>query len=258
MMDKNEIFTKISAIVKEIHDQHSYLSSHPEKLNELELELFLANSKFLTGHIEIFQKINNASSPEHRVHTPSQVLPDPTIREEPKPTYLPNESEKAESEKITTFYLDAEPIEDIETEETYHDLSGIYPDKNTEEGLVGASEEEEANIQQLDAPEEHIPTVNELISSQLNHTTTLAGQFNSQPVKDLKSLINLNDKLLFIKDLFNGYSLAYSEAIELVNRFSNFEAADKFLKSNYAAKNNWDDKQNTVSKLYELLKRRYT
>ncbi|HEX8376485.1 MAG TPA: hypothetical protein VF602_01620 [Pedobacter sp.] len=100
------------------------------------------------------------------------------------------------------------------------------------------------------------PTLNEIISAQRAPIPTT--QFNRQPVTDLKSIINLNDKLLFIKDLFNGYSLAYSEAIEIINRFDSFDAADNFLKTNYSAKNNWAAKQATAEKFYELLNRRFS
>lgn len=74
---------------------------------------------------------------------------------------------------------------------------------------------------------------------------------------DLKTAINLNDKLLFIKDLFNGYSLAYSEAIELLNRYRSFAEADAFLQTNYALKNNWADKPQTVEKLYAVLRKKF-
>jgi hypothetical protein len=76
-------------------------------------------------------------------------------------------------------------------------------------------------------------------------------------VLDIKTAINLNDKLLFIKDLFNGYSLAYSEAVELLNRFDNFAEADAFLQSNYALKNGWSEKPQTVEKLYAILRKRF-
>jgi len=76
-------------------------------------------------------------------------------------------------------------------------------------------------------------------------------------VTDLKSAISLNDKLLFIKDLFNGYSLAYSEAIELLNRYEDFASADAFLQENYAQKNNWAEKQDTVEKFYTILRKRF-
>lgn len=78
-----------------------------------------------------------------------------------------------------------------------------------------------------------------------------------QRIGDIKSIINLNDKLLFIKDLFNGYSLAYTEAIELLNRYESFTDADQFLQNNYAEKNNWASKKDTVDKLYAILRKRY-
>ncbi|MGZ3756827.1 MAG: hypothetical protein ACXVAY_11495 [Mucilaginibacter sp.] len=96
-------------------------------------------------------------------------------------------------------------------------------------------------------------TVNQKISAQLSNKTEAA----VVPITDLKSAITLNDKLLFIKDLFNGYSLSYSEAIEILNRFNSFEEADHYLKANYAAKNNWESKPATAEKFYALLKRRY-
>lgn len=79
-----------------------------------------------------------------------------------------------------------------------------------------------------------------------------------QQIKDIKSIINLNDKLMFIKDLFNGYSLAYSEAIELLNRYETFDQADAFLQNNYSEKNSWSSKKETVDKLYVILRKRYS
>ena len=107
-------------------------------------------------------------------------------------------------------------------------------------------------------------TLNELIQQQKKAGLTNVNQFNtnsskptSDQVVDLKSAVSLNDKLLFIKDLFNGYSLAYSEAIELLNRFDNFSEADAFLQTNYSLKNNWASKPQTVDKLYEVLRKKY-
>lgn len=113
----------------------------------------------------------------------------------------------------------------------------------------------------VSAPEPYqqprVQSLNDMISSQKAQQGT-ASQYKQPAITDLKSGINLNDKLLFIKELFNGYSLAYSEAMEILNRFETFESADSFLKSNYAAKNNWAAKQTTVDKFYEILRRRFT
>ena len=105
---------------------------------------------------------------------------------------------------------------------------------------------------------EDIPaqTVNDMLSKSIPQQT-VGGQFTSLQPKDLKGMISLNDKLLFVRDLFNGYSLAYSEALELINRFDSFEAAENFLKQNYAVKNNWTNKQDVADKFYEILSRRF-
>ena len=99
------------------------------------------------------------------------------------------------------------------------------------------------------------PTLNDILArsakGNINANNTSAG------ITDLKQGINLNDKLLYIKDLFNGYNLAYAEAIDIANKLPNFEAADNFFQKNYAEKNNWPSKQATVDKFYWLLNERF-
>src|SRR5690606_6231494 len=62
-------------------------------------------------------------------------------------------------------------------------------------------------------------TINGRTHQQQRAGNDLTQQFNtsttqSDRVLDIKSAISLNANLLFITDLFSGYSLAYSEAIE--------------------------------------------
>ncbi|PTQ99226.1 hypothetical protein C8P68_10242 [Mucilaginibacter yixingensis] len=103
---------------------------------------------------------------------------------------------------------------------------------------------------------EEVLTFNQRISAQMGTAGRVSDQLHAQSISDLKSAISLNDKLLYVKDLFNGYSLAYSEAIEILNRFKSFEEADSFLKS-YSTKNHWADKPATTEKFYALLHKRY-
>ncbi len=104
--------------------------------------------------------------------------------------------------------------------------------------------------------EDEVLTVNQKMSSQRGEKGR-AEQLSIKPISDIKLAITLNDKLLYVKDLFNGYNLAYSEAIEILNRFNTFEEASRFLKTNYVTKNNWESKPATTEKFYALLKRRY-
>lgn len=105
------------------------------------------------------------------------------------------------------------------------------------------------------AKEERPLTLNEMLSAKLNQGG--GHQRQAKKLDDLKAAISINDKMVFIKELFNGYNLAYSEAIEIVNRFESFDAADNFLQKNYSLKNDWESKQITVARFYEYLHKKF-
>jgi len=302
-MKQQEVFKKIGGIIREINEQYEYLETGGGVLNDLELELLLANSHFLADHIEVLRKLSHQTA-----NTPLPAEQPPVIRQagpqEPEPRYfepeteqpfaapaaeavepattiefelprqqVPTEVEPPEPEQTITepetirHELTMEDIgedwdeEDNEAEETYDGFKSIIADP---EPLVLPQPvaEQEPETKRTIAPEpqitieEEILTLNQKMSAQLA-TSRMSDHLGAQTITDLKSAISLNDKLLYIKELFNGYSLAYSEAIEILNRFKTFEEAEKFLQSSYAVKNNWQDKQDTADKLYTLLKRRY-
>ena len=155
---------------------------------------------------------------------------------------------KQEFEMIIEESVESEPVKEELSETAVHPEFRIIDDSNKEEPVNSTTESE---------VEEQSLTMNEILASQASQST-VSSQFVQRQVKDLKTLINLNDKLLFVRDLFNGYSLAYSEAIEILNRFESFEAADNFLKQNYSSKNNWAEKQNVADKFYEILNNRFS
>ncbi|MBL4676986.1 MAG: hypothetical protein JKY70_12395 [Mucilaginibacter sp.] len=406
-MKQQEVFRKTGAIIKELLDQYEYLQETADDLNDLELELFVANTHFLKDHAEILKKLNLQRSQEQKALPPAaedkQPEPQTTVQAEliaplppqpepvepqepeqeqtswfnlPKPDFLRPQAPKVETPKpeqpapevkapagepkyfepvvqpvkplverapfiapqpIEPEQRQPEPIEEdkpvpsinldagrdadtysFQREETgtiKHDLEINEADTFTEASKdnnqtsvaagakIGLSslfnnnqksdETEQPNVVPSNpepvidntpkvAAEESIPsqepeipvaahetekadepqrplTLNERLRAQREGDSTPipTQQKQEAPIADLKSAISMNDKLLFVKDLFNGYSLAYSEAIEIVNRFSNFEEADRFLKTNYVAKNNWDLKKSTTDKFYALLKRRY-
>ena len=99
------------------------------------------------------------------------------------------------------------------------------------------------------------PTLNELLAN--NMQATEKADHPAAEIKDLKQAISLNDKLVFVKDLFHGYNLAYAEVIDLLNKMPDYKSADTFLQHNYAVKNDWKNKQETVERFYQLLKRRF-
>lgn len=267
-MKQQDVFNKIGGIIKELNDQFKYLEADPGKINELELELFVANTHFLADHAEVLRKLNTQAHPvkteekkeiktDEKYFEPFVQQPEDTQDDQP----VPQIDIASDTPGDDYSYIRQEPEiirHELEIDESWADDE----DEELNEPVESIAAKEPARPKYISTksmvkkPDEDVVTVNQKMSAQLGHKAD--GEPVKQSVIDLKSAITLNDKLLYVKDLFNGYSLAYSEAIEILNRFKTFEEADTYLKSNYAAKNKWEDKQDTSEKFYALLKRRYT
>ena len=322
-MKQLEVFNKIGGIINELNEQYKYLEANPENLNELELELFVANAHFLADHAEVLSKLNKRTKAEQPVEAPKPAAAEkffePVVQQpkretkqepEPEPTPIKTEEpavtidlsnntpkdsysfEREDPEVIrhelivdeADYDEDEEEIADQELQDEEEEEIEEQPEvkKEPEQPVINKIIEPVAPIQEAVAQpkeviapavkeievlkeketaiddKEKVLTINQRISAQLNNTGNAKEQPGAPPIDNLKQAITLNDKLLYIKDLFNGYSLAYSEAIEILNRFNTFEEANRFLTKNYTEKNNWAGKQHTAEKFFELLKRRYS
>jgi hypothetical protein len=278
-MRQQEIFKKIGGIIKELGEQYEYLQADDNNLNDLELELFVANANFLTDHVEILYKLNlqgpqrllesKTDKTDEKFFEPvvQHVTYDITAEEVPEAEAIepePEHHEEPVAEAVVQTEAEApQPVEPTEepapTEHEPVKEEGHTFDWGHENHTEVVAEEKEpehsytptAIPETRHEPENEVVTINDRIAEKIEPV--------AEPrLSDLKQGITLNDKLLFVKDLFNGYNLAYSEAIEILNRYSNFEEASKFLKTNYVTKNNWDGKPATTEKFYALLKRRYS
>lgn len=313
-MKQQEVFKKIGGIIKELSDQFEYLKTIDGPLNELELELFLANSHFLGDHVQILSKLNSQNSEvkkkaqkteaphEQNFFVPLVHTPPPSVKAHDKPFELakddlptPRIDLEASGEDSYSFMHEDEPEiirhELILDEADWVDEDEPYEPNTVHDALKRENDEDPALVETNPAiqpvPEEAAPIVREPVSAAIEPEPVIhkapepvkkadvltinermsvklaemagVGSYGTQSaaISDLKQGITLNDKLLFIKELFNGYSLAYSEAIEILNRFTSFNEAELFLKKNYVVKNTWDKKPETVEKFYDLLKRRY-
>ncbi len=340
-MNQLDVFNRIGGIIKELNEQYKYLESNPQKLNDLELELFVANAHFLADHAEILSKLQSRVIPEkpqeiaQKVNTKAEniveeikkVAPVTRVTATPEPVKAielpakpieppvkPTEPKKSLIEKffepvvqqpkrdlkrgveLADTAKEDEPVPHIdlateapkdsymfimdEPEVIRHELV-VNEDDDMGENVEETAIEEEGEADEIVAADEPDPpvkeevtpiakkdepvkdkddvmTINQKISAQMGSANNMTEQAGVQPVTNLKAAITLNDKLLYIKDLFNGYSLAYSEAIEILNRFNTFEEANRFLNKNYISKNNWEAKPETMDKFFTLLKRRYS
>jgi len=77
------------------------------------------------------------------------------------------------------------------------------------------------------------------------------------PVKDLKKAIGLNDRFLFIKELFRSDETMYERSIKTINAFGIYAEAEFWIKRELKLKLGWDEKSPCVKQFDQLVRRRF-
>jgi hypothetical protein len=85
---------------------------------------------------------------------------------------------------------------------------------------------------------------------------TLADKIGKSSIINLKNAIGINDKFLFINELFKGDIQEYNKTIDKLNSFSKLEECTVFLEE-MNGKFNWADKPDAYQKLEDLVIRKF-
>lgn len=76
-------------------------------------------------------------------------------------------------------------------------------------------------------------------------------------IEDLRKAIALNQKFLFINDLFEGEKAIYEETIDKLNTLNSMEEASDYLKTEIEDKYNWKEETEAVEQFVGLLQRKF-
>lgn len=77
------------------------------------------------------------------------------------------------------------------------------------------------------------------------------------PIKDLKKGIGVNDRFLFIKELFKGDETMYERSIKTINGFAILPEAEYWIRRELKLKLAWNDQEAVVKQFDQLIKRRF-
>ena len=88
--------------------------------------------------------------------------------------------------------------------------------------------------------------------------TELAELLKDTPVKDLRKAIGINDRFVFINDLFRGDEAMYERSIKTINSFNIFPEADYWISRELKIKLGWDNDHPLVLQFDQLVKRRFS
>jgi hypothetical protein len=99
----------------------------------------------------------------------------------------------------------------------------------------------------------------ESINDRLRETKTeLVEVLKETPVRDLRKAIGINDKFLFINDLFRGDETMYERSIRTINNFNIYAEAEYWITRELQVKLGWPDDHPSVHHFNQLVKRRFS
>ena len=160
-------------------------------------------------------------------------------------------------------------------EESQEEISQEKTEPETETVLVDhgslAIVQDNGQLDMVFDPMTEIPTLShqvknsrggkndESINDKLKQGKTELLEFLKEtPVKDLRKAIGINDRFLFINDLFRGDEAMYERSIKTINSFNIYPEAEYWINRELKVKIGWDNENRTVQHFDQLVKRRFS
>lgn len=176
------------------------------------------------------------SEPEAEPETEDLPESEPEVEQEPEdmPEADPGQGTQAEPEteqiagpeSVTGPEPEAEPAPEDLPEEDRFSLFG------------GMAEEEDPKAKKTKAPSEHRQySGHKVIADQKYGNEAWRKDMPGPEVKDVRSAISLNDRVMFISTLFRDDSMLFQDVINKINALTTLEKAVQYLKENFPE---WD------------------
>lgn len=167
------------------------------------------------------------------------------------------ETIKAHKEENSKQEKKEEPIETIKEDElSKKAIEFLEDDEKIEEIMDTVKEIKLENKKKVNIPvdeDEFKPTMNDIFMEKIGKEKNL----NSNSGKLLKDSIMLNDRIIFIKELFAGNIEEFTEALSKIDNSPTFEEAFSYLESNIVNKNGWSIKEKVSNQFYALVKKKF-
>lgn len=180
------------------------------------------------------------SEPEAEPETEDLPESEPEVEQEPaqeveqEPEDLPEADPGQEIQARPETEAEPEQVAGTEPEPKPEDL----PEEDGFSLFGGMAEEEEPKARKTKAPSEHRQySGHKVIADQKYGNEAWRKDMPGPEVKDVRSAISLNDRVMFISTLFRDDSMLFQDVINKINALTTLEKAVQYLKENFPE---WD------------------
>lgn len=85
-----------------------------------------------------------------------------------------------------------------------------------------------------------------------------AAKTKEEGLGDIRKMIGINDKYLFLNELFNSQKKAYEDALDKLNTLGEYKEAVEWVKRGIAAQYKWSEDDETVLDFYDVLAKHFS
>lgn len=228
-MDKSpkEILAELDAELSALKARVGEIEKKVELLrNELDLE---PAEPLDLGTADYLYDIADAVPEE----IPAENVPEAVADDMPADVFADNAGENV-GESVPDDIPEPESESEPEAEPETEDL----PEEDGFSLFGGMAEEEEPKARKTKAPSEHRQySGHKVIADQKYGNEAWRKDMPGPEVKDVRSAISLNDRVMFISTLFRDDSMLFQDVINKINALTTLEKAVQYLKENFPE---WD------------------
>lgn len=215
---------------------HTLINKLQEQVNKSsDYKILLATAELLVAELQ---------TPSEIIEVGKVSVVIPPIKEAPTTDFktiveTPSQSKLVKKE---TFELVLE-VEEEEEELFLEDASPLIAEKKVAKSI-------EIN----DLVNDNTKSFNDLLKENKVEVVT---KLVDTPIKDLRKAIGINDKYVFINELFKSDEVAYESSIRTINNFSVYPEAEQWIKRELMITYSWNNQSDIVQHFIQLVRRRF-
>ncbi len=265
IMNKTIIRDEIKWLLEAINEQYAAIQGHGEKIPQIEFDILMENVRKFYQDMHLLQRMNEqVILPESKGKVNSGEEPLPVSTPEQSDNYRDPEPQPVTPPpgRVTVTFSDPEPEEPAEAEVSETDDMPFQPSPVQFKPAgppPGRAESAPTSRKSVKLPEIDLFASEEpTFSIKLKNAReqSLGPKVSSDRIDNLKTAISINEKFMFINELFEGNLREYNETIETLNGFKTMDQAADFLDL-LRKKNFWNTGSNAFKKLKDLVERRF-
>ena len=283
-MEKDKFLQAISNHLEDIREQFEIIRGYEGKIPSIELDLVMSNIRKVYEAFVKLEKLNQpvvsfsiekekdreaAAPPETPVEEKKeQPSPEKAVEEtrpaDPEPTAPPEERLEKEPEAPVAEQQQEKEVEKqvvAPVAEQHEEKEEPKPPVVEERPVAEAHPQEKTEKETPKQPKTTLDLFGESSSTLADRLTDntekrVADKLKVEKIKDIRGAIGINEKFLFINELFDGSLKSYEDAISRLNQCPSGTEAGQIL-DEFQANYRWDRDDPTTLTFMDLVRRRF-